>query len=36
MVNILANQNIDYAATSRGKAFLISTPRDNWFSVVEA
>jgi len=28
MVNILANQNIDYAATSRGKAFLISTPRE--------
>jgi hypothetical protein len=29
MVNILANQNIDYAATSRGKAFLISTLRQN-------
>jgi hypothetical protein len=25
MVNILANQNIDYAVTSRRKAFLIST-----------
>jgi hypothetical protein len=28
MVTFLANQNIDYAATSRRKAFLISTPRD--------
>ena len=27
MVNILANQNIDYAVTSRRKAFLISTLR---------
>ena len=27
MVNFLANQNIDYAVTSRRKAFLISTPR---------
>ena len=25
MVTYLANQKIDYAATSRGKAFLIST-----------
>jgi hypothetical protein len=28
MVTFLANQNIDYAATSRRKAFLISTPRE--------
>jgi hypothetical protein len=28
MVNILAHQNIDDAVTSRRKAFLISTPRE--------
>ena len=28
MVTYLANQKIDYAATSRGKAFLISTQDD--------
>jgi len=37
MVNILAHQNIDDAVTSRGKAFLISTPRQkrNSLTVVD-
>jgi hypothetical protein len=35
MVNILANQNNDYAVTSRGKAFLISTLRSSASSALK-